>query len=225
MRREDEQGGLSPATWGHPAATRPREQMEGPRGTSSPKRLRRCREVKVKPGVGALGLARAPGPPGHRLALTRPPSAPALGLFFGDGARQQLGGGRGGRPARPRTKQGSPDGKSARKPQRGTSQIFPSGGFGPAARPAPASPPRLPAKKDARSPPGMLGPPPGRILLGPLRAGGSRVAPKGERWRCPALKMSPSGLSRGVWPGFGVLARQGAPPGIWGIWCLWGMQG
>lgn len=85
MRREDEQGGLGPATWGHPAATRPREQMEGPRGTSSPKRLRRCREVKVKPGVGALGLARAPGPPGHRLAPTRPRQPPSWGCFLGTG--------------------------------------------------------------------------------------------------------------------------------------------
>lgn len=89
MRGEDEQGGRCPATRGHPAATRPREQMEGPRGTSSPKRLRRCREVKVKPGAGGIGISQGSGADRASPGPDTAPSAPALGLFFGDGARQQ----------------------------------------------------------------------------------------------------------------------------------------
>lgn len=155
---------------------------------------------------------------------------------------------RGGRPSRLLTKQGSPDGMITRKPQRVRSKVFPSGGFGPAARPAPASPRRLPARGGCL----RLLCPPGRILLptqpgsrngptevlevmaglGSLRSGWQRACPKGERRQCPAPGMWPSLL----WfhgGGLGPVRGAFAPPaghsarswGVNGAGCAHGVFG
>lgn len=78
------------------------------------------------------GLPAAAGPPWHR-------ARPELHRGRAEGARWALG------PAL--TKQGSPAGAIARKPQCVRSGVFASGGVGPAARPAPGSPPRPPARE------------------------------------------------------------------------------
>ena len=78
------------------------------------------------------GLPAAAGPPWHR-------AQPELHRGRAEGARWAPG------PAL--TKQGSPAGSIARKPQCVRSGVFASGGAGLAARPAPGSPPRPPARE------------------------------------------------------------------------------
>lgn len=177
----------------------------------------------------------SPKPPGSVPARSRARSSTAIlpalqphPRAFGEGSLEPAGPpaapcppgaarrGRGGRPARPLTKQGSPDGASARKPQRVGNQIFPSGGFGPAARPAPASPPRLPAREGCSDPPAL----PGTHPAGSPPSGWQRGGPEGRALEVPGPKDVTVGVvaavvSWGVRPGAGVFARQGAPTGIW----------